>query len=231
MRVLLRRVLLLLIVAAPLAARAEVLSLRLEQPATGATLTGGSTATIAWSATSLGSEVEEWEAFLSVDGGRYYGARITPHLDVSIREFRWTVPNVSSREARILLRFGNEENERVIELPVSLTIVAAAETRVSTAAVTATGEPARPGDPGVAVWAESDRHGAHLNLVTASIPMLAGVAHAGAGGACPAESPGTFAQEAPAGAGIAIAQRRSPARIAATPLSDDVLLHCSRLNI
>jgi hypothetical protein len=231
MAVLLRRVLLLLIVASPLAARAEVLSIRLERPATGATLTGGSTATIAWSAASLDSEVEEWEAFLSVDGGRYYGARITPHLDVSVREFRWTVPNVSSREARVLLRFGNEENERIVELPVSLTIEAAAETRVSTAAVTATGEPARPGDPGVAVWAESDRHGAHLNLVTAAIPMLAGIAHPGASGAWSAELPGTFPQEASTGAGIAIAQRSSPARIPAIPLSDDVLLQCRRLNL
>ena len=134
MKTLMRRVLLVLLLAAPLAANAEVLSIRLEQPAKGATLTGGSTATIAWSATSLDSEVEEWEAFLSVDGGRYYGARITPHLDASIREFRWTVPNVSSRDARILLRFGNEKNEHVVELPVSLEIEAAAPTRVSTAA-------------------------------------------------------------------------------------------------
>jgi hypothetical protein len=231
MKTLMRRVLLVLLLAAPLAANAEVLSIRLEQPAKGATLTGGSTATIAWSATSLDSEVEEWEAFLSVDGGRYYGARITPHLDASIREFRWTVPNVSSRDARILLRFGNEKNERVVELPVSLKIEAAAPPRVGAAAVTTAGEPARPGDPGVAVWAESDRRGTRLTLVTSSIPVLDGVEHSGAGEPWTAEWPGTFAQEPPADAGIAIAQRRSPARSAATPLSSDVLLQCSRLNI
>ena len=231
MKTLMRGVLLVLLLAAPLAANAEVLSIRLEQPAQGATLTGGSTATIAWSATSLDSEVEEWEAFLSVDGGRYYGARITPHLDASIREFRWTVPNVSSRDARILLRFGNEKNERVVELPVSLRIEATAPQRVGTAAVTTEGEPARPGDPGVAVWAESDRRGAHLTLVTSSIPLLDGVAHSNAGGPWTAESPDTFGQEPSSAAGTAIAQRRSRARSAATPLSSDVLLQCSRLNI
>jgi hypothetical protein len=231
MKAVIRRVLLVLLMAAPLAANAEVLSIRLEQPATGATLTGGSTATIAWSATSLDSEVEEWEAFLSVDGGRYYGARITPHLDVSIREFRWTVPNVSSRDARILLRFGNEKDEREVELPVSLKIEAAAPQLVSTAAVTTAGEPARPGDPGVAVWAESDRRGAHLSLVNSSIPVLDGVAHSAEGEPWTAESRDTFAQKPPVNAGIAIAQRRSRARTAATQLSTDVLLQCSRLNI
>src|SRR5712692_3867101 len=116
--------LLALLVASPLAAN-DVRRVRLVEPSSGTTLTGGSTAIIKWSgAVDHDRQIEEWEAFLSVDGGRYYAVRITPHLDLSIREFRWTVPNVGSHDARIMLRFGNEEHEQTIELPLSLTIEA-----------------------------------------------------------------------------------------------------------
>src|SRR5512142_2404949 len=103
------------LLAAAAAGRANALSVHIDQPPSTATLRGGSTAVIAWSADDLGRDVEEWEAFLSVDGGHYYAARITPHLDVSIHQFRFTVPNVATRDARILLRFGNERNERIVE--------------------------------------------------------------------------------------------------------------------
>src|SRR5512132_528159 len=106
-----RRVLFALLGAAPVAASAGQISVRLQQPLDQSTLRGGSTAVITWSAGALGPGVVEWEAFLSVDGGQYYGARITPHLDISIREFRWTVPNVDTSNARILLRFGDERRE------------------------------------------------------------------------------------------------------------------------
>jgi hypothetical protein len=41
----------------------------------------------------------EWEAFLSLDGGRTYPVRITPHLDLSIRRrFHFQVPAFPTRD-------------------------------------------------------------------------------------------------------------------------------------
>ena len=37
---------------------------------------------------------EEWEAFLSFDGGATYPVRITPHLDLELRRVRWQVPAI-----------------------------------------------------------------------------------------------------------------------------------------
>lgn len=49
---------------------------------------------------------EEWEAFLSVDGGRSFPVRITPHLPIAERSFPWTVPALPTAAARIRFRFG-----------------------------------------------------------------------------------------------------------------------------
>ena len=65
-------------------ARAE--SLRVVAPANGATLRGGSFAELRWTAAQLPPSAEEWEAFLSVDGGKYYAFRVTPHLDIELRQ-------------------------------------------------------------------------------------------------------------------------------------------------
>lgn len=130
-------------------------------PADGTVLRGGSVATIAWTATEeLPRDVVEWEAFLSVDGGRYYSTRITPHLDIDIREFEWRVPNVSSNDVRLLIRIGDEREEKSVDVPLRLTIVADLDVRPSfTPLATGRGESARPGDPGVAEWATGDRGG------------------------------------------------------------------------
>jgi hypothetical protein len=102
--------------------------LTLLAPRAGDRLEGGSDATIRWTATSLPAHVDEWEAFLSVDGGAYYPVRITPHLDVGIRTFRFRVPNVATTRARLLLRIGDESDELRVELPQTFTIVAHAAT-------------------------------------------------------------------------------------------------------
>src|SRR5437763_15141390 len=73
-------------------ARAE--SLRVVAPANGATLRGGSFAELRWTAANVPAAAEEWEAFLSIDGGRYYAFRVTPHLDIQLRSFTFIVPNV-----------------------------------------------------------------------------------------------------------------------------------------
>jgi hypothetical protein len=135
--------------------------LRVTAPADGDVLRGGSLATIAWTATAaLPAEVVEWEAFLSVDGGRYFSTRITPHLDIDIRSFEWHVPNVSSNDVRLLIRIGDEREEKSLDVPLRLSIVADPSVRMPIAqAARERGESARPGDPGVALWASGDRGG------------------------------------------------------------------------
>lgn len=99
------------------AARASSLDVHLVEPAEHAALAAGSTATIGWETPDAPGDVDEWEAFVSVDGGVTYPIRITPHLDVRIRRFAWTVPFVPGSELSILLRFGNEQEERLFSFP------------------------------------------------------------------------------------------------------------------
>src|SRR6059058_4645622 len=89
----------------------------------GTVLRGGSFANIGWSAATLPGNAEEWEAFLSLDGGHYYAFRITPHLEVARRQFTWVVPNVDAENARILIRAGDERRETLYESPATFAIV------------------------------------------------------------------------------------------------------------
>jgi len=112
---------------------------------------------IAWSADALPAGADEWEAFLSVDGGAHYAVRLTPHLDASIRAFRFRVPNVSTRDARILLRTGDEEHERIISVPRSFAIEAeyARLDFGNGIATDARGESARFDDDHVVEWRDA----------------------------------------------------------------------------
>lgn len=160
-----RRLLCALALCTALSARADVRAV-LRAPADGAVLRGGSRATVAWSAPELPRFVEEWEAFLSVDGGAYYGYRITPHLDADRREFTFEVPNVQAARARILIRAGDEHRE--IELDTPQTFVIERDPGLALAAPPVEiiederGEAAREGDRGVIEWVDGDRDGEHL---------------------------------------------------------------------
>lgn len=148
--------------------RAE--QVELLSPINGTRLPGGSIARIAWdSPAPLPARAEEWEAFLSVDGGNYYSTRITPHLDIQRRSFEWRVPNINSRSARLLVRFGNEEEESIFELPVRFSIDASSDVfdfpatsfsaSFSASFRESRGESARPGDPAVVEWTNGPRDG------------------------------------------------------------------------
>jgi len=102
---------------------------------------------------------EEWEAFLSADGGAHYAVRITPHLDASIRSYRFRVPNVATRDARILLRTGDEVHERIVMVPRSFTIDAdfARLDYFSGEATDQRGESARFDDDRVMEWRDAER--------------------------------------------------------------------------
>src|SRR5436305_462183 len=153
--------------AAALAAAAAPasLSVRLVAPRGGETLAAGSLAEIAWEPlASFGRshplpEIEEWEAFLSLDGGGHYTVRVTPHLDRDLRRAVWRVPAIPTRDARLLLRFGDEREETVVELPQRFAIaVQPAESSSHDLAperlALTSGEPARPGEAGIVSWVE-----------------------------------------------------------------------------
>ena len=117
--------------------------------------------------------VQEWEAFLSLDGGATYPVRITPHLDQDLRRIHFQVPPVPARDARILLRFGNETRETAVELPGRFAIVAspAGACPRPWRGPSRRGEPALPGHAGVVAWVEGSRRGGDLRQVVAAEPL------------------------------------------------------------
>ncbi len=214
-------------------------------------LVAGETATLAWApiaALAGDARVEEWEAFLSVDGGAHFAVRLTPHLDRDLRRTAFRVPALPTREARILLRFGDECEERAVLLPQRFSIVLPADREGGTAAALdraaappATswrpGEAARPGDAGVSLWTEGSRRGGAAREVEAAAPAgLCGVAEP-ADGARPADA---LAPEPPpdvlAGGTAAAGAPAPPPRAADRPRppnplrSADILLLTRRRN-
>lgn len=157
-------------------ARETGVPIRLVAPQAGITLGAGSTAELEW-APGAGfagvRNVEEWEAFLSLDGGATYPLRITPHLDQDLRRVRFQVPPIPTPDARILLRFGDERHETAVELPGRFAIAGSPSLEsaftVSRRAASA-GEPALPGRAGVVAWIEGSRRGGGLRQVVAEAP-------------------------------------------------------------
>ncbi len=229
-----RSLLLALLCAAliPLSAQA----LALVSPASGTRLRGGGLATLEWKADALPRDTEEWEAFLSVNGGGYYAYRITPHLDTDLRRFVFIVPNVEARDATILIRTGNEIEETVHELPGRFSI--ARDERAAAIPVrhlaTRRGESARPGDPAVLDWVDGARDGSGITIATAtpvSHPTLRRF------DPIDEQSAAMLAPDhiAASMSFVAILRQstiaRPPARFAAVPQPSDILLLCRRLNV
>ena len=150
-------------------------ALEVAAPAAGSTLRGGSVAGLAWSAEALPADIDEWEAFLSIDGGAHYAFRITPHLDIALRSVTWLVPNVDARDARLLIRTGDERKERTFVLPLSFAIARDSNARIALRPFSANsrGESARKGDDPVAGWVEGDRRGTRVAHVTHVDPPVA----------------------------------------------------------
>jgi hypothetical protein len=154
------------------------LPVALQAPAHGAVLTAGSAVALAWKPLPAAGPLaglpqwDEWEAFLSVDGGVTYPFRITPHLDGDLRRVLWEVPHLPTRDARLLLRLGDERRETAFALPQRFTILAdpdatpvAADAAVGV--VFHRGEAALPGHPGVVSWVEGSRRGASARRMKA----------------------------------------------------------------
>ncbi|HEX7676609.1 MAG TPA: hypothetical protein VF713_00680 [Thermoanaerobaculia bacterium] len=222
----------------PAVAFAGPAQVRLIAPAAGTALRGGETAAIAWEADSLPPGAEEWEAFLSIDGGKHYAIRITPHLDIDIHRATWTVPNITAGDVRVLLRVGDERREIAIDAPASFAIEARLGVAPIWPAATSSasrGEEARQGDGGVTAWVAGDRAGTWSHLVTASAPQTvhdATLRRQRAGGD-PVATLTRAPLAAPPAPSVLILRLTHPRaqETAHTPAPPDVLLSSSRLNI
>ena len=165
------------VAALPTAAEASAESpIRLLAPDSGAVLEAGGTAELAWEPLASFAnieDVEEWEAFLSLDGGATYPFRLTPHLDQDVRRFRWRIPAVPSADARLLFRFGDERRETAVALPQRFVIrgpevpapLGDETFALSHGSSRLVGEPALPGQRGVVAWVEGSRRGSGLHQV------------------------------------------------------------------
>jgi hypothetical protein len=174
-----RRIGLVALVVLGFAGAAAGGTLRVTEPASHARLRGGAVASLEWTAEQLPAGAEEWEAFLSVDGGRYYAFRITPHLDLD-RRVTWVVPNVNTDDARVMIRVGDERRETTFESPDSFSIVRDPHAAMAEPAMVpmhgeeagsdGDAEAARDGDPDVVAWAHGDRKGTRVTLQYAGLP-------------------------------------------------------------
>lgn len=143
---------------------AHELPVELIRPLPGEVLVGGREATVEWrplrELETLG--IDEWEAFLSFDGGRHWPVRVTPHLDIDRSLFSFAIPLVPSDDVRLMLRFGDERREVGYILPRVLRSVAPVGGCLPMPGplpVDGRGEAARPGDPGVELWVEGGGDG------------------------------------------------------------------------
>jgi len=102
------------------AARPSAATPRLVSPAPGTSVAPGRAARIEIGGAPSGAE--EWEAFVSVDGGRTYPLRATPHLPISEPAFDWVVPALAPGALRVKVRFGVAGAEKESLLAESFSI-------------------------------------------------------------------------------------------------------------
>jgi hypothetical protein len=165
-------VLLALISAGAANAAERAFGVHLVEPAEHVEVLAGSTVPIVWEAGNVPAGIEEWEAFVSIDGGKTYPVRITPHLDAGIHRFNWIVPSLPGADLSILLRFGDEREE--VEFPfarrVRISGTIAGETLRSTRFV----QRAAEDDHGrlLTEWVEGSREGSGLHHVVVDARWL-----------------------------------------------------------
>jgi hypothetical protein len=211
-------------------------ALRVVAPANGATLRGGSFAELRWTAAKLPPSTEEWEAFLSIDGGKYYAFRVTPHLDIDLQRFTFIVPNVDTRNARILIRTGNEVHETRFESRGSFSIVrdAKADEIVPSPVRFGRAEAAREGDPAVIAWADGSRNGDSVTQQSSpvvpapSFERFATVARESTVFVAPTSNPANVVSFE----SVPLAHRHKHSiKSERLPIPVDLLLVCSRWNV
>ena len=65
-----------------------------------------------------GGDVDELEVVLAVDEGQRFTVRVTPELEPTTHRWSWTVPDLPSAHARLAIRYGEEDEEK-ISLPTN----------------------------------------------------------------------------------------------------------------
>jgi len=144
----------------------------LTSPLASERLTAGESTVLSWvPLADLGHHpwLEEWEAFLSLDGGATYPVRLTPHLDLERRSFAVEIPGFATRQARLMLRFGDENREVEFEFPDLFEILPARDSPLEPANLArGRGESARAGEVGVTIWMEGGRAGFGARQVVAA---------------------------------------------------------------
>ena len=122
-----------------LAHPAAVTDPAIELPA-GLALRAGQSYEIHWSAPD--GSVDEMEILLSIDGGRRFALRVSPEIDARAGKYVWRVPNLSSAEARLRVRFhrGGQEIDGASTAAFTLLGSRARETPGSVSGVPAAGE-------------------------------------------------------------------------------------------
>jgi len=213
-----RRLLLPILLLAAVAAEGRMLP---------AELRGGHFATLTLVQQFVDARTEEWEAFLSVDGGRFYSVRLTPHLERSVRSYDVFIPNVESSDARLLIRTGNEVVETLHEVAQPFRIRADRDAVLPLARAAAHApEAARPGEADVVVWCDGGR----INSTAAMPPGCRAGIHDSVDIAWDTNLPHTAAETA-----VVIVSRplnRERHHIpAAARYSHDILLLTTRLNV
>ncbi len=91
-------------------------------PRPGESFRAGDEVEIRW--TGVPSGAEEMELLLSLDGGRRVALRLTSEIAAAERSFLWTIPNLGSSEASLVLRVGAEGRETIVGASPAFTIVA-----------------------------------------------------------------------------------------------------------
>ena len=157
------------------------------EPASGTHVVAGSTIFIEWDAASTPANVDEWEAFISIDGGRTYLSRVTPHLDATIHRFRWTVPDLPGADVTLLLRFGDEQDERRFVFPSRMRISGMEDTRLASSdrwgrrSSTTLAHPFDVDEEGATSWIDGPADGSFLlSFVLGGDAMSSGRAEVGA---------------------------------------------------
>jgi hypothetical protein len=215
------------------AASAAAASPRLLQPSPGTSIDSGSVLRIEWSGAP--HRAREWEAFLSLDGGRSFPLRVTPHLEVAARSFDWIVPRLSSADARIRLRFGRDgRDERDFDLPDSFRIRPSGCGRLLTSAPRDVALRPFRGEEENLAWVEESENGDPARLVVP--PEAAGLRPA-ASPAAPVPGQDLLRTEkspsvrADLGSSRAARRSRPSARLTARALAVPILILSTRLNV
>ena len=100
-----------------------------------------------------GGNVDELEVVLAVDEGRRFTVRVTPELERTTSRWSWTVPDLPSAHARLAIRYGEEDEERISDPTPEFRIEPRA--RQASAPTVARVWISRPGLP-VDWWDEAD---------------------------------------------------------------------------